>query len=75
MLISTDHDMLTSTDHVMLISIAWLNMTILWTTEGRPLRGRPSVVHKIVMFSPAVEIYMTWSVDINMSWSVDINMP
>ena len=67
--------MLISTDHVMLISTAWLNMTMRWKTQGRPLRGRPSVVHKIVMFSQAVEINMTWSVDINMSWSVDINMP
>ena len=75
MLISTDHGMLISTDHVMLISTAWLNMTILWTTEGRPRSGRPCVFHRIVMSSQAVEINMTWSVDINMSWSVDINMP
>ena len=70
--ISTDHGMLISTDHVMLISTAWLNMTILWTTEGRPRSGRPWFVHCIVMFSQAVEINMTWSVDINMPWSVYI---
>ena len=50
----------------MLISTAWLNMTMQWTKQGRPLRGRPFVVPKIVIFSPAVEINMTWSVDINM---------
>ena len=37
--ISTDHGMLISTDHVMLISTAWLNMTMQWTEQGRPLRG------------------------------------
>ena len=70
--ISTDHGMLISTDNVMLISTAWLNMTFLWTTEGRPRSGRPCFVHCIVMFSQAVEINMTWSVDINMPRSVDI---
>ena len=58
--------MLISTDHVMLISTAWLNMTMQWTKQGRPLRGRPSVVHEVVILSQAVEINMTWSVDINM---------
>ena len=67
--------MLISTDHVIVISAAWLNMTILWITEWRPRSGRPCVFHRIVMFSQAVEINMTWSVDINMPWSVDINVP
>ena len=29
-----------------------LNMPMQWTKQGRPLRGRPCVVNKIVMFSP-----------------------
>ena len=59
-MISPDHVLLTSTDHVMLTLTARPNMTMQWTKQKRPLRGRPCVVDRELSFSvQAVENIMS----------------
>ncbi len=55
-----------------------LNMTMQWTKQGRPLRGRPCVVNKIVMFSPGrwnQHDMVCWYQHDMLCWYQDVTSP